>query len=664
LIVAWQTGIKYHLVASGGPGAHKLAWAMLGLVAALLGGVATAAILMRPQTLPQANVTAFGENGGPYESSSVATKPEMLLPATPGGAPTVPVPPEVRGWSKTGPRDSTWSAWAKAAPSAAPAPVVASRVTRTFGPLTPPWAGKPRSAEELQKQLRDQVPEISLQSEVLEVDYRAEMRIKDLARAIANKNKENPDAFVFELMATRSDLAGLSWRRTKDCQLSPQAALPLEDVSLKLREALDLLGAKDEKAWLKCLNKQAGSPSAEPWYLAGIHQILSAENRDLRLYLIDRVGSGPATPATTEVIAQRAIFDIDPEVREKAIESLKQAHAVDYIPVFLKALRHPWLPAAQHAAEALVALQTEDAVWRLVSLLDEPDAGAPIYKTLNGRQVVMVREVVRVNHLRNCLLCHAPSFDEGDPIRAPIPVPGTPLPKTSRKYYAEISRATRVRADITYLRQDFSVKQPVAAPGKWPKDQRYDYLLRERELTTWEQIAWSARQEGNKTVSGHKDAIVFALRGLTGLDGGDTARQWQEALTSGAVPDPAAAGEQKKDGKDTLKEKIDKAELVVIGKLTETGLSAASSFDVGVVEVKEVLKGDAKVKTTHIRIPSRGEDAEKYGKKGAEGVWILDKEGGYLAARPVLLYQPPSEIDAVKKLLPKKDKSNDAPEKK
>src|SRR6516165_11992416 len=71
LIVAWQTGIKYHLVASGGPGAHKLAWAMLGLVAALLGGVATAAILMRPQTLPRANVTAFGENGGPYESSSV-----------------------------------------------------------------------------------------------------------------------------------------------------------------------------------------------------------------------------------------------------------------------------------------------------------------------------------------------------------------------------------------------------------------------------------------------------------------------------------------------------------------------------------------------------------------------------------------------------------------
>jgi hypothetical protein len=81
------------------------------------------------------------------------------------------------------------------------------------------------------------------------------------------------------------------------------------------------------------------------------------------------------------------------------------------------------------------------------------------------------------------------------------------------------------------------------------------------------------------------------------------------ALAAGAsAQDPAKAGDDKNAGKDALKDKIEKADIVVIGKLTETGLSAASSFDVGVVEVKEVLKGDAATKTTHIRIPSRGDE--------------------------------------------------------
>jgi hypothetical protein len=33
-------------------------------------------------------------------------------------------------------------------------------------------------------------------------------------------------------------------------------------------------------------------------------------------------------------------------------------------------------------------------------------------------------------------------------------------------------------------------------------------------------------------------------------------------------------------------------------------------------------------------------------------VWILGKEGAYLAAREVLSYQPLAELEAVKKLLP------------
>jgi hypothetical protein len=102
-----------------------------------------------------------------------------------------------------------------------------------------------------------------------------------------------------------------------------------------------------------------------------------------------------------------------------------------------------------------------------------------------------------------------------------------------------------------------------------------------------------------------------------------------------------------------LRDAIEKADIVVVGKVTEVGLSAASSFDVGAIEVREVLRGDEKIKTVNFRFRSR--DAAPYGKKGVEGVWVLGKEGAYLAAREVLSCQPLTEADAVKKMLPKEE---------
>ena len=43
-------------------------------------------------------------------------------------------------------------------------------------------------------------------------------------------------------------------------------------------------------------------------------------------------------------------------------------------------------------------------------------------------QLSFVQELVRVNHLANCLLCHAPSFQRGDLVRGAVPTPGLPLP--------------------------------------------------------------------------------------------------------------------------------------------------------------------------------------------------------------------------------------------
>ncbi|HYT92394.1 MAG TPA: hypothetical protein VEL76_27010 [Gemmataceae bacterium] len=104
----------------------------------------------------------------------------------------------------------------------------------------------------------------------------------------------------------------------------------------------------------------------------------------------------------------------------------------------------------------------------------------------------------------------------------------------------------------------------------------------------------------------------------------------------------------------TLKQQLDAADLVVLAKVVQTGLSTASSFDVGVLEVREVLKGDAKTKTAHFRfVSSGGGQVAPYGKKGVDGVWLLGKKGGYLESRQVLLFLPPQELKAVKAALTK-----------
>jgi hypothetical protein len=91
-------------------------------------------------------------------------------------------------------------------------------------------------------------------------------------------------------------------------------------------------------------------------------------------------------------------------------------------------------------------------------------------------------------------------------------------------------------ATVTFLRQDFSVVQPVAAPGKWPGQQRFDYLVRERPLTDAELKAF-VRLKDDKTAAEfvQKDAILFTLRELTQRDGGRDYAGWADLLKRMAV---------------------------------------------------------------------------------------------------------------------------------
>jgi hypothetical protein len=169
----------------------------------------------------------------------------------------------------------------------------------------------------------------------------------------------------------------------------------------------------------------------------------------------------------------------------------------------------------------------------LVKLLDTPDPAGPL-PGADGTPVV--REMLRVNHARNCQLCHAPSFSASDPVRRAVPSPDLPLPPTfaGGNYRGRSAAAKRsapspsgayVRADVTYLRADFSLPLPVDYPGPWPKLQRYDFFVRTRPAQPWElQPAEPGRPCPQRA------AVLRALRGLTGQDYGDRAADWRTGL--------------------------------------------------------------------------------------------------------------------------------------
>ena len=81
----------------------------------------------------------------------------------------------------------------------------------------------------------------------------------------------------------------------------------------------------------------------------------------------------------TEALAQRALFDLSFEIRESAVEALAERPLAHSRTVLVEGFRYPWVPVADHAAEALVALHDTDAVPALENLTREPDPTAPFF---------------------------------------------------------------------------------------------------------------------------------------------------------------------------------------------------------------------------------------------------------------------------------------------
>jgi len=336
----------------------------------------------------------------------------------------------------------------------------------------------------------------------------------------------------------------------------------------------DERGSRDsaEQFWQRyraaCLNEDVANAKFEPPYqehvtlarIAALMQILAPESASMRKGLVTYLAT-VSHPEATRALAKLAIFSKERNVREAACDALKVRRERDYTEILLSGLHYPWPAVATHAADAIVRLERKDLIPQLVAVLEQPDPRLPEVKKTGDKSVTAVRELVRVNHHRNCLMCHAPTHNivhrtlgveqtnvggkittstvsgiaietapDGVPT-AQVPIPGEPLP-TPSEGYGNSQPDILVRLDVTYLRQDFSEMQSVADAHPWPEMQRFDFLVRTRTLTDEEGQVYleklSTREPGR--VTPYQRAALAALRELTGRDTEPTAQAWRRLL--------------------------------------------------------------------------------------------------------------------------------------
>lgn len=412
------------------------------------------------------------------------------------------------------------------------------------------------------------------------------------------------------LLAVRPDLVSLPIRDGSFSRLAMTEAVNLHVLAPKLHHYLDRAVARDPQGnrpdldRLRDVLRNERRGQRPEWLRAEavptLLQILMHEDRPLRLLLVDLLAEIDGRTAAV-ALAQRAVFDLSADVREAAVQALANRPPRGYRHIFLYALRYPWAPAADHAAEALAALHDREAVPYLVSLLKEPDPAAP----LPVRTQYFLRDVVKLRHTSNCLTCHPPAGTGSDPVPGAVPgqklvrvstqvrqnpttigssplvaassIPGngggglpsgggggalggladlyggggggggnssittTPPPSGLSLRQAGTTSVVRpggqtvsrsvseapllVRADITYVRQDFSLQLPVAHPAAPSGDRRFDYVVRTRQISAREALALLEKAEDRADYP-QRQAVLFALRALTGEDAGRTTEAW------------------------------------------------------------------------------------------------------------------------------------------
>lgn len=367
---------------------------------------------------------------------------------------------------------------------------------------------KRTTTEEFEERLHN-VPQIGIDRSM---DQETSVKIFQLA-----SKKEHP---IEEFIHSRSELSGLPFRLGRSCLASRDRVSELQQFGTQVKRYLPSI----EQGHIDLTSDRYSMNTSR--VIPAIHQVLQAEASGSRTELV-KLCSLIESPEAISVLAKRAIFDQSRYVREKALDALKNQDPETYTEILIDGLRYPFSPVVENAAIAIVDLKRTDLIPELRAVLEEPDPTDPQVGV--GDERYFVRELVRVNHFSNCTLCHAPSTNASDQARGLVPRYGEPIPVTY--YQTNSPNAAFVRADVTYLRQDFSVSEVVEKPGKWPSVQRFDYLVRTRQLKKDEIYNWEKKKnlDANAT-SKFKIPIIHALRRLHEADYGDQLSAWKENL--------------------------------------------------------------------------------------------------------------------------------------
>lgn len=385
------------------------------------------------------------------------------------------------------------------------------------------------------------VPELTF-SEPVKGD--TEQATAHVIAKINHLNQHDDDGFLKAFLAARADLRGLPFLMGKNCRTDTKRAQVFsEAVNIVHRSENhmhnDSFMIPDDywqiflRNWVEADGKhvkEASREDVERAKVAALMQVLGPTRAPYRAGLARFLADIPHADAT-RALARLAIFSPEDSVRTAALESLKSRDAKLAASILVEGFRHPLPAVSKRAADALVKLKYTDTVAQLIDVLDRPDPRAPMQQKTGGKETTVVRELVRVNHHRNCLLCHAPANSGTTPrdvLSAPVPVPDRSL--VASGYGFDASPDIFVRTDVTYLRQDFSVMMKVENAKPWPEMQRFDFLVRTREVDAEE--AAKCRTDLAKLGAPPAHAAAHhALGELTGHNASAmTASAWREAL--------------------------------------------------------------------------------------------------------------------------------------
>jgi hypothetical protein len=412
------------------------------------------------------------------------------------------------------------------------------------------------------------VPEVTFQKPFIK-NLRAGKALELTAHTMAkinHLNQKKTDAFLEALVGSRADLSGLPFAMGDACRLGQERSRHFQQAVNTVRQVMASQGDADTHRvkqktasqatvvpagapfWLRyrgaCFNEDEANAKFDPAYqehvmlarIAALMQILAPESGSMRKGLV-RYLDTVSHPEATRALAKLAIFSKERSVREAAGDVLKVRRERDYTEILVNGLHYPWPAVARYAADAIVRLERKDLIPQLVTVLEQPDPRLPEVRKAGDKSVTVVRELVRVNHHRNCLMCHTPldntNTTPAGVLTAQVPIPGEPLPMPSgEQAYGNSQSDILVRLDVTYLRQDFSEMQSVADAHPWPEMQRFDFLVRTRTVTDEETQVFrdqlSTREPGR--VTPYQRAALAALRELTGRDTEPTARAWRQLL--------------------------------------------------------------------------------------------------------------------------------------